>query len=30
VYGFIAAVNNEKQIVPIVGSYFQKWFTFIS
>lgn len=30
VYGFIAAINNRKQMVPIVGPYFQKWFTFIS
>lgn len=30
VYGFIAAVNSQKQIVPLVGKYFQKWFTFIS
>ncbi|MFX0557999.1 hypothetical protein ACOCEA_14460 [Maribacter sp. CXY002] len=29
VYGFLGAINNKKQVVPIVGPYFQKWFTFI-
>ncbi|MCK0145658.1 hypothetical protein MWU78_08390 [Arenibacter sp. F26102] len=29
-YGFLGALNNKKQEVPILGSYFQKWFTFIS
>jgi uncharacterized membrane protein len=29
-YGFIGALNNKKQEVPILGAYFQKWFTFIS
>ncbi|MDF4204036.1 MULTISPECIES: hypothetical protein [Maribacter] len=29
VYGFIGALSNKEQIVPIVGPYFQKWFTFI-
>ena len=28
-YGFISALNNKQQEVPILGSYFQKWFTFI-
>ncbi|MBT8204015.1 MAG: hypothetical protein KJP14_11555 [Eudoraea sp.] len=28
-YGFISAVNNKQQEVPLVGRYFQKWFTFI-
>ena len=28
-YGFIAALNNSKKEVPILGGYFQKWFTFI-
>ena len=28
-YGFLSALNNKKQLVPIIGSYFQKWFTFI-
>lgn len=28
-YGFIGAINNKEQEVPILGSYFQKWFTFI-
>lgn len=29
-YGFLGALNNKKQEVPILGTYFQKWFTFIS
>ncbi len=29
VYGFIGALGYKKQLVPILGSYFQKWFTFI-
>lgn len=28
-YGFLGALNNKKQSVPIIGPYFQKWFTFI-
>ncbi|MEO0526754.1 MAG: hypothetical protein AAFZ89_05985 [Bacteroidota bacterium] len=28
-YGFVGALNNKKQPVPILGGYFQKWFTFI-
>ncbi|TMM57036.1 hypothetical protein FEE95_11120 [Maribacter algarum] len=28
-YGFIGALSNKKQSVPILGPYFQKWFTFI-
>lgn len=28
-YGFIGAISGKKQIVPLVGEYFQKWFTFI-
>ncbi len=28
-YGFISAINNKQQEVPILGGYFQKWFTFI-
>ena len=28
-YGFIGALGNKKQSAPIVGPYFQKWFTFI-
>ena len=28
-YGFIGALNNKQQEIPILGSYFQKWFTFI-
>jgi len=29
-YGFLGALNNKKQTVPLLGSYFQKWFTFIN
>ena len=29
-YGFLGALNNKKQEVPVLGTYFQKWFTFIS
>lgn len=29
-YGFVGAITNKKQIVPLVGAHFQKWFTFIS
>ena len=29
VYGFTGALSNKKQAVPILGPYFQKWFTFI-
>lgn len=29
-YGFLGALNNKKQEVPVLGPYFQKWFTFIS
>ncbi len=28
-YGFISALNNTKKPVPLLGNYFQKWFTFI-
>lgn len=28
-YGFTGALQGKKQLVPLVGSYFQKWFTFI-
>ncbi|PHQ61078.1 MAG: hypothetical protein COC08_06280 [Maribacter sp.] len=28
-YGFISALNGKKQLVPAIGPYFQKWFTFI-
>ena len=28
-YGLIGALKLEKNIVPLVGSYFQEWFTFI-
>lgn len=29
-FGFIQAMNGNKKEIPVVGSYFQKWFTFIS
>jgi uncharacterized membrane protein len=29
VLGFIAALNGEEKPVPVVGEYFQQWFTFI-
>ncbi len=28
-YGFLSALNNSKKPVPLLGIYFQKWFTFI-
>jgi len=28
-YGFLGALANKEQAVPVLGSYFQKWFTFI-
>ena len=28
-YGFIGAIGGKKQSVPILGDFFQKWFTFI-
>ncbi|MFC4097759.1 hypothetical protein [Euzebyella saccharophila] len=29
-YGFFGALSEKKQSIPILGPYFQKWFTFIS
>lgn len=29
-FGFMQALKGSKKEVPFVGSYFQKWFTFIS
>ena len=29
IYGFIAAVQLRKATVPLIGTHFQKWFTFI-
>jgi len=29
IFGFIGAVSEKRQLLPIVGSYFQKWFSFI-
>lgn len=28
-YGFIGVLSSKKQSVPMLGPYFQKWFTFI-
>jgi len=28
-YGFVGALTEKKNSVPILGPYFQKWFTFI-
>ncbi len=28
-YGFIQALNEKYGLLPVIGSYFQKWFTFI-
>ncbi|MGC1515192.1 MAG: hypothetical protein WA810_06400 [Maribacter sp.] len=28
-YGFMGAISNKEQSVPVLGPYFQKWFTFI-
>lgn len=28
-YGFVGALTDKKQSVPVLGPYFQKWFTFI-
>ncbi len=30
IYGFSGALSDKKQMVPMIGDYFQKWFTFIS
>lgn len=29
ILAFIGALNNEKKLVPLVGEYFQKWFSSI-
>ena len=29
IYGFTAALQNQERLIPLVGPYFQKWFTFI-
>ncbi len=28
-YGFVGAITDKKQLIPVFGPYFQKWFTFI-
>lgn len=30
VYGFLQVLNGKKRPLPVLGNYFQKWFTFIS
>ncbi len=30
VYGFLQALNGKTKPLPVIGEYFQKWFTFIS
>ncbi|MBW8198451.1 hypothetical protein [Flagellimonas abyssi] len=30
IFGFLQALNDKLKPLPIVGKYFQKWFTFIS
>ena len=29
VFGFITAIREEQRTVPLIGPYFQEWFTFI-
>ena len=29
IYGFMAAIQGQKKLVPLVGDYFQRWFLFI-
>ncbi|NJB69706.1 putative membrane protein [Saonia flava] len=29
IYGFVGALSGKEQEVPVLGPYFQKWFTFI-
>ncbi|PRX55114.1 hypothetical protein [Flagellimonas meridianipacifica] len=29
-YGMLGALNQQRQSIPVIGPYFQKWFTFIS
>ena len=28
-YGFLQALNEKNNPIPVLGPYFQKWFTFI-
>lgn len=30
IYGFLQAMNGKTKPLPVLGEYFQKWFTFIS
>ena len=29
IYGLITAINNQTTAIPLIGAYFQRWFTFI-
>ncbi len=29
IYGFLGCLNNQYRLVPVLGPYFQRWFTFI-
>jgi uncharacterized membrane protein len=29
IYGFLGALSSRQQMIPLIGTYFQKWFTFI-
>lgn len=29
-YSFLGVLKNKGNLIPLIGSYFQKWFTFIS
>jgi uncharacterized membrane protein len=28
-YGFVGAISGKSNLMPVIGKYFQKWFTFI-
>lgn len=30
IFGFLQALNGKTKPLPVLGTYFQKWFTFIS
>lgn len=30
IFGFLQALNGKTKPLPVLGAYFQKWFTFIS
>lgn len=29
IYGLFTAINNQATPIPLIGTYFQRWFTFI-